>query len=73
MMSFDSESSLWSHELTVHMQAPVDRYLKDEDSRRSEDAKESPRVELKVMAEVEVESEEERDLIYRLSQLKCAG
>ena len=73
MISFDSESSLWRHELTVHMQAPVERYMKDNDSWRSEDAKESPRVEREVVAEVEAESEEEQDLIYRLSQLKGAG
>ena len=73
MMSFDSESNLWSHELTVHMQAPVGRYMKNEDSRMSEDAKESPKVERKIVAEVEVESEEEQDLIYRLNQLKGAG
>ena len=53
MMSFDSESSLCGSELTIHMQAPVDRYMKDEDSRRSEEAKEIPRVEREVVTEVE--------------------
>ena len=61
MMSFDSESSLCSRELTVHMQ--------DEDSWRSEDAKESPRVERKVVTKVETESDEEQELKSRLGKL----
>ena len=55
MMSFDSESSLCGRELTFHMQAPIDRYMKDEDSRRSEDAMEIARVERQVMTKVEFE------------------
>ena len=48
-------------------------YMKDEDSRRSEDAKESPRVEREVMTEVETEIDEEHELMYRLIKLKGAG
>ena len=40
------------------MQAPLARYMKDEDNQRSEDAKESPRVEKRVVTEVEIERSE---------------
>ena len=44
MLSFDPESSLCSHELTIPMQAPKARNMKDEDNQRSEDAEKFPRV-----------------------------
>ena len=59
MLSFDSiESSVCGHELTLPMQAPVARYMKDEDNQRSEDAKESPRVEKQIVTEVDIERSE---------------
>ena len=74
MLSFDSkESSLCDRELTLPMQAPLARYMKDEDSKRSEDAKESPRVEKQIVTEVEIESDEEQELLHRLNKLKGTG
>ena len=55
------------------MQAPTARYMKGEDSQRSEDAKESPRIEKQVVTEVEGESDEEQELIHRLNKLKGTG
>ena len=47
------------------MLAPLARYMKDEDSQRSEDAKESPRIEKQV--KMESASDEEQELIHRLN------
>ena len=45
MLSFYSkESSLCDCELTLPMQAPLARYMKDEDGQRSEDVKKFPRI-----------------------------
>ena len=55
------------------MQAPLARYMKDEDNQRSEDAKERPRIEKQVMTEVEIESDEEQELMHRLNKLKGTG
>ena len=63
MLSFDSvESNLFDRELKRSMQAPTARYMKDEDSQRSEDAKECPRVVEQVVTGVE--SDEEQELIH---------
>ena len=50
------------------MQAPVDRYMKDGDSRRSEDATEIARVERQVMIEVEFERSEDARENLRLEK-----
>jgi hypothetical protein len=55
------------------MQAPGSWYMKDEDNQRSEDAKESLRLEKQAVTEVETESDEELELMHRLNKLKGTG
>ena len=47
--------------------------MRGEDSQKSEDAKESPRIEKQAVTEVESDSEEEQELIHRLNILKGTG
>ena len=69
MLSFDSiESSLCSRELTLPMQAPIARYMKDEDNQRSEDAKESPRVEKEVVTNIEIKRSENAKESHRIEK-----
>ena len=55
------------------MQAPTARYMKGEDSQRSEDAKKCPRVVEQVVTGDESESDEEQELIRRMNILKGTG
>ena len=55
------------------MQAPLARYMKDEDSQRSEDAKWFPRIVKQVVTDVESESDEEQELVQGGNKLKSAG
>ena len=73
-LSFNSKgSSLCDRELMLPMQAPSARYMKEEDSQRLKDAKESLRVEKQVVTEVENESDEVQELMHRLIKLKGTG
>ena len=74
MLSFDSkESSLCDRELTLPMQAPLARYMKDEDSQRSEDARKFPRIVKQVVTNVESESFEEQELVQGWNIIKGTG
>ena len=73
-LSFNSKgSSLCDRELMLPMQAPSARFMKEEDSQRLKDAKESLRVEKQVVTEVENESDEVQELMHRLIKLKGTG
>ena len=56
-----NKSSLFDREITHPMQAPIARYMKDEDSQRSEDAQKFPRVVEHTVTGDESESEEEQE------------
>ena len=74
MLSFESvESNLFDRELTLGMQAPTVKYIKGDDSQRSEDVKKCPRVVEQVLTGDESESDEEQELIRRLNILNGTG